>query len=107
MELQKILKQLFEHRPLSCTQAQEVMLQMSKGEFNEHELSAFMTVYLMRSITIEELMGFRSALLELAVKVKIEQESLLDIVGTGGDGDRKSTRLNSSHEWISRMPSSA
>ena len=22
-------------------------------------------------------------------------------------GDRKSTRLNSSHEWISRMPSSA
>ena len=23
------------------------------------------------------------------------------------DGDRKSTRLNSSHEWISRMPSSA
>ena len=23
------------------------------------------------------------------------------------DADRKSTRLNSSHEWISRMPSSA
>jgi anthranilate phosphoribosyltransferase len=84
--MQKILKQLFEHRPLSYTQAQEVMLQMSSGSFNEHELSAFMTVYLMRTITIEELMGFRSALLELAVKVNIEQDRLLDIVGTGGDG---------------------
>ena len=84
--MQKILKQLFEHRPLSYTQAQEVMLQMSRGSFNEHELSAFMTVYLMRCITIEELMGFRSALLELALKVNVEQERLLDIVGTGGDG---------------------
>jgi len=84
--MQKILKQLFEHRPLSYAQAQEVMLQMSSGSFNEHELSAFMTVYLMRTITIEELMGFRSALLELAVKVRIEQEQLMDIVGTGGDG---------------------
>jgi anthranilate phosphoribosyltransferase len=86
MGMQKILKQLFEHRPLSYAQAQEVMLQMSSGSFNEHELSAFMTVYLMRTITIEELMGFRSALLELAVKVRIEQEQLMDIVGTGGDG---------------------
>ena len=84
--MHKILKQLFEHRPLSQVQAREVMLQMSRGAFNEHELSAFMTVYLMRSITIEELLGFRSALLELAVKVRIEQDNLLDIVGTGGDG---------------------
>ena len=84
--MQKILKQLFEHRPLNYADARNVMLQMSQGVFNEHELSAFMTVYLMRSITIEELMGFRSALLELAVKVNIEQDCLLDIVGTGGDG---------------------
>ncbi len=84
--MQKILKQLFEHRPLSYADARNVMLQMSQGIFNEHALSAFMTVYLMRSITIEELLGFRSALLELAVKVNIEQDRLLDIVGTGGDG---------------------
>ena len=84
--MQKILKQLFEHRPLNYADARNVMLQMSQGIFNEHALSAFMTVYLMRSITIEELLGFRSALLELAVKVNIEQDRLLDIVGTGGDG---------------------
>jgi anthranilate phosphoribosyltransferase len=86
MDMQKILKYLFEHRTLDQEQARSVMLQMSQGAYNEHELSAFMTVYLMRSITIDELMGFRSALLELAVKVNLEQEQLLDIVGTGGDG---------------------
>ena len=84
--MQKILKQLFDHVPLNKEQAQYVMIQMSQGAYNEHELSAFMTVYLMRSITIDELTGFRAALIELAHKVKLEQDQLLDIVGTGGDG---------------------
>ena len=30
-----------------------------------------------------------------------------NFLGINQEGDRKSTRLNSSHEWISRMPSSA
>ncbi|MFN5334508.1 MAG: anthranilate phosphoribosyltransferase [Bacteroidota bacterium] len=81
-----ILKQLFEHRPLEYDQAKDVMFRMSEGAYNDHELSSFMTVYLMRSITIEELLGFREALLSLALPLDIQQENLLDIVGTGGDG---------------------
>lgn len=54
--------------------------------YNEHEITSFMTVYLMRSVTIEELRGFRDALLELCVKVDLGDHQLLDIVGTGGDG---------------------
>jgi anthranilate phosphoribosyltransferase len=84
--MKSVLRQLFEHKPLDFTQAREVMLRMSEGAFNEHELSAFMTVYLMRSITIEELLGFREALISLSRKVDLAQEILLDIVGTGGDG---------------------
>jgi anthranilate phosphoribosyltransferase len=45
-----------------------------------------MTVYLMRSITIEELQGFRDALLELCVRVDLDGNETIDIVGTGGDG---------------------
>jgi anthranilate phosphoribosyltransferase len=45
-----------------------------------------MTVYLMRTITIDELLGFREALLSLALPLDLQQENLLDIVGTGGDG---------------------
>jgi len=77
---------LFEHKTLSKQQAQDVLLNIGKGIYNEHEITSFMTVYLMRSITIEELQGFRDALLELSVKADFSDFETMDIVGTGGDG---------------------
>ena len=62
------------------------MVQISQGAYNEHEVTSFVTVFLMRSITIEELMGFRDALLSLAIKIDVGVNDALDIVGTGGDG---------------------
>lgn len=61
------------------------MLQIARGGHNDAQLAAFITVYLMRSITIDELQGFRDGLLELAVPVHLDHE-VMDIVGTGGDG---------------------
>jgi anthranilate phosphoribosyltransferase len=84
--MKKILQLLFEHKSLSRVQAKDVLLNIGKGVYNEHEITAFMTVYLMRSITIEELQGFRDALLELCVPVDLDGHAVLDIVGTGGDG---------------------
>ena len=84
--MKKILQLLFEHKTLSRQQSYEVLLNIGKGVYNEHEITAFMTVYLMRSITIEELQGFRDALLEMCVKVDLNGHAVLDIVGTGGDG---------------------
>lgn len=84
--MKKTLQYLFEHKTLSREQAKEVLVNIGKGVYNEHEVTAFMTVYLMRSITIEELQGFQDALLELCVKVDLKEYDLIDIVGTGGDG---------------------
>jgi len=84
--VKKILQLLFEHKVLSGEQAKEVLVNIGKGIYNEHEVTAFMTVYLMRSITIDELQGFQDALLELCVKVDLGEYELIDIVGTGGDG---------------------
>ena len=84
--MKKILQQLFEHKTLSQQQAKEIMLNIAKGQYNESELAAFITVYLMRSITIEELQGFRDGLLELAVPMNLDGQQVMDIVGTGGDG---------------------
>ncbi|HEV7620134.1 MAG TPA: anthranilate phosphoribosyltransferase, partial [Flavisolibacter sp.] len=84
--MKNILKILFEHKTLDRQQAKEVMLNLAKGIYNETEISAFITVYLMRSITIDELQGFRDGLLELAVKVDMNGFKVMDIVGTGGDG---------------------
>ena len=84
--MKKILQQLFEHKTLSGAQAREVLINIAQGAYNESEISAFITVYLMRSITIEELEGFRDALLELCIPVTLEGYKAIDIVGTGGDG---------------------
>lgn len=84
--MKKILNFLFEHKTLSAQQAKEVLLNISKGMYNESEIASFITVYLMRSITIEELQGFRDALLELCVPVDLSGHKTIDIVGTGGDG---------------------
>ena len=84
--MKKILQHLFEHKTLSQEQSREVMLNIAKGTYNDTEITAFITVYLMRSITIEELQGFRDGLLELAVPVDLNGHRVIDIVGTGGDG---------------------
>ena len=84
--MKKILQHLFEHKTLSQQQAKEVMLNIAKGVYNDTEITAFITVFLMRSITIDELQGFRDGLLELAVPVNLNGYDVIDIVGTGGDG---------------------
>ena len=84
--MKKILQFLFEHKTLTKHEAKEILTNISKGMYNDHEVTAFITVFLMRSITIQELEGFRDALLELCVKVDLGGHKTLDIVGTGGDG---------------------
>jgi anthranilate phosphoribosyltransferase len=86
ISMKKILQYLFDHNTLTRDHAREVLVEISQGKYNEHEITSFVTVYLMRSITVEELMGFRDALLSLAVKVNLGVDDAIDIVGTGGDG---------------------
>ena len=83
--MKKILNILFEYKSLSYAQAKEVMTGIGHGAYNDAELASFMTVFLMRTITIDELKGFRNALQEMALPLYFDGE-LIDIVGTGGDG---------------------
>ena len=84
--MKKLLQYLFEHKTLTYQQAKDTLIAISKGLYNDTEVTAFMTVFLKRSITIDELQGFRDALLELCVKVDLNEYKTIDIVGTGGDG---------------------
>ncbi len=84
--MKKILEHLFEHKTLSRVLARQVMLQIAENKYTEAELASFMTVFLMRTISIEELIGFKEALLEKAISTNLNSRELIDIVGTGGDG---------------------
>lgn len=77
---------MFEHKSLSREEARDVLLNIADGKYNDCQLSAFMTVYLMRSITLGELIGFRDAILERRLPVDFGDVRSIDIVGTGGDG---------------------
>lgn len=83
--MKQILSRLFEHKDLTHEEARQVMLRMGNGEFNESQMAAFISVYLMRSITVDELSGFRAALLEQCLPIDLSEFETIDIVGTGGD----------------------
>lgn len=84
--MNRILSNLFEHKSLSRDEARDIMLNIADGKYNDNQLSAFMTVFLMRSITPDELTGFRDAILQRRVAIDLGDTKTIDIVGTGGDG---------------------
>lgn len=84
--MKNILSKLFEHKKLSKVEAREILINISESKYNESQIAAFITVYLMRPIAVEELQGFREALLELCLSVDLEGVEAIDVCGTGGDG---------------------
>jgi len=84
--MKNILNKLFEQQELSKTEAKEVLIHMANEKYNASQMASFLTVYLMRPISVKELAGFREALLELAIKIDLSEFNTIDLCGTGGDG---------------------
>lgn len=84
--MKQILDQLFDNKILTRDEAFRLMSAVADFTFNDSQLSSLMTVYRMRPITADELRGFRDAILQRQVPVKLDSDSAIDIVGTGGDG---------------------
>ncbi len=84
--MKDVLNRLFRYKSLTKQESKDVLIKLAKGEFNNSQMAAFLTVYLMRSITVEELEGFREAMLDLCISVEIEEYEAIDLCGTGGDG---------------------
>jgi anthranilate phosphoribosyltransferase len=83
--MKETLQYLFDHKTLGKEDAKGILWNMAEGKYNEAEMAAFISVYLMRSITVEELAGFRDALLELCQPVDLSDYNTIDVCGTGGD----------------------
>lgn len=84
--MKHILNRLINQESISSEEAKQVLVNISKGTYNQSQIASFLTVYMMRSITIEELQGFRDALLELCLHVDLDEYNGIDLCGTGGDG---------------------
>ncbi len=84
--MKKILNRLINHEQLTKEEARGVLVSISEGKFNQSQIAAFLTVYMMRSVALEELEGFRDALLDLCLAVDVNDYNTIDLCGTGGDG---------------------
>ncbi len=84
--MKNILQSLFEHQRLTYKQAHQILINIGKGEYNQTQIASFLTVFQMRSISLDELRGFRDALLDLCLPVDLAEYDPIDLCGTGGDG---------------------
>lgn len=84
--MKTILNRLIDHERLSREEAGRVLTEMAEGKYNRSHMAAFVTIYLMRAISLEELQGFRDAMLDLCIAVQVEDFDAMDLCGTGGDG---------------------
>lgn len=84
--MKQILYKLFEHQYLGRDEARTILQNIAQGKYNDAQIASLITVFLMRNISVEELCGFRDALLEMRVPVDLDEYGPIDIVGTGGDG---------------------
>ncbi len=83
--MKQILNRLINQEVLSKAEAKAVLINISNGQYNSSQIASFLTVYMMRSITVEELEGFRDALLELCIAIDLKDFNAIDLCGTGGD----------------------
>ncbi|WP_185858710.1 anthranilate phosphoribosyltransferase [Blattabacterium cuenoti] len=83
--MNKALENLFLERTLTQQEAKNLFIELSKGKINQTQTIALTSIYNMRSPTLEEIGGFRQAMMELCIKINFTEFNAIDIVGTGGD----------------------
>ncbi len=86
--MKAILSRLFNHEELNREEAKNLLLNITKGRYNDSQIAALLTVFQMRGVKVEELIGFREALLTTRVPIDFSAYKPIDIVGTGGETER-------------------
>ena len=84
--MKQILIQLFNHEILTREEACRLLQDITRGRYNDTQIAALLTVFQMRGVKVDELIGFRDALLSTRIPVDLSAYQPIDIVGTGGDG---------------------
>ena len=83
--MKEILKRLINFETLTKIESKDILINISKNKYNNSEISSFLTIFMIRNISVEEIDGFREALIELCIKVDLSEFDIIDMCGTGGD----------------------
>lgn len=88
MEMKEALAQVVERRDLSHSQMTEVMSQIMTGLATPAQIGGFLVGLRMKGETVDEIAAAAQVMRDLAVKVNVRFDRLVDTCGTGGDGSR-------------------
>ena len=80
------LEKIIEGNHLSFDEAYKVMYAVMSGEVNNSRIASLLTALRMKKETPEEVAGFVKAMREKVIKLKCDDENVIDVCGTGGDG---------------------
>ncbi|SBS74001.1 anthranilate phosphoribosyltransferase [uncultured Microbacterium sp.] len=80
----EILTTILDRRDLSVSESTWAMRKVMAGEATPSQLAGFLIALRAKGETVDEIVGFRDAILEAALPLPVPAE-VLDIVGTGGD----------------------
>ena len=84
--MKEILEHLYQHKTLTRDEAKQILVDIASGKYNHNQIASFLTVFIMRNITLEEMEGFRKGLLSLCHSIDLSDSNPMDLCGTGGDG---------------------
>jgi anthranilate phosphoribosyltransferase len=84
--MKAIFNRLFQYQTLNRSEAEQILINIASGHFYGSQIASFLTIYMMRPVTLDELLGFRDALLNLCIRVDLKEFNAIDVCGTGGDG---------------------
>ena len=83
--MKNTLEKLIEKEYLTASEAEKCLIEITEGKHHDILVSSFLTIFMTRTLSIEELNGFRNALLNLCIKVDLSDYDTIDLCGTGGD----------------------
>ena len=80
-----ILNKLLNYEQLNKEESHNLLFNITRGKYNDAQIASLITIYLMRNISLDELDGFKNALMEMRIPIDLSEYDTIDIVGTGGD----------------------
>jgi anthranilate phosphoribosyltransferase len=86
MDIKQALEATINHQDLSTEQMISVMRQIMNGEATTAQIGGFLVALRMKGESLDEIEGAAIVMRELATKVDVEGDFLVDTCGTGGDG---------------------
>ena len=84
--MKQYLQKVLSRETLTQDDTRTILLNITKEQYPSEQISALLAMLQYRGVAVDELIGFRQAMMDTRVPVDFSPYKPIDIVGTGGDG---------------------